>query len=63
MSCSKPVIKNPVSASLNANSQVQIPTVINATFSAILVVLFAMIHRDRSRVIRGTPLPMRISKP
>jgi len=35
------------------SSSVQIPTVVNAVFSALLLGIFAYIHRNRDRAIRS----------
>jgi hypothetical protein len=39
------------------SSPVHIPTVINAGLSAALLIVFAYMNRDRSRVIQGTVAP------
>lgn len=53
--------KNPVKISTVAGSPVHIPTAINTGFSVVLLMIFAYIHRDRGRVIRGTMLAPRTS--
>jgi hypothetical protein len=45
------------------SSPVHIPTVINAGLSAALLIVFAYINRDRSRVIKGTALGPALPKP
>ena len=52
MSCT-----NPAKYTMANNSPVHIPTAINAGLSAALLIVFAYINRDRSRVIKGTAVP------
>lgn len=48
---------NPAKYSMANSSPVHIPTVINAGLSAALLIVFAYMNRDRSRVIQGTVTP------
>jgi hypothetical protein len=52
------VCSNPVKVSISKSSAANIPTVINATFSVILLGMFAYMTRNHSRVIKGTPITL-----
>ena len=52
------VCSNPVKVSIHKSSAVNIPTVINIGFSAILLGMFAYMTRNHSRVIKGTPITL-----
>jgi hypothetical protein len=53
--------KNPIKLSTLQGSPVHIPTAINTGFSMVLLAIFAYIHRDRGRVIRGSLSPAQSS--
>jgi len=54
---------NPVKVTLSPKSPVHIPTAINAGFSAILLAIFAYLHRNNSRIIQGTPATVPTAPP